>query len=278
MSIDADGVDLVLANRKGRALLAYLALNARPTERRERLAGLLWSEASEPHARASLRQVLADIRTAIKSAGGNVIIADRNDVALAAAVEVDWTAMMREIEAGRVPEILISCPRAAETVLAGYEDLSPLFREWVVALRARIQERLIYGLEEGYKKETLPTRARRVLAEAVLRLDPAHEDACRTVMRLAAEEGEIGPALRAYAELYETLVDELDMEPSAPTQALVAEIKKGDFEHTKPPKVFAPPRSRSGVPVVAVLPFRPIGPDPVPRFLPRVSLTTPCAY
>ena len=58
-------------------------------------------------------------------------------------------------------------------------------------------------------------------------VEPLHEAACRAVMRLAAEDGEIGPALRAYANLYAALDEELDMEPSAATQELVAEIKQG---------------------------------------------------
>ena len=69
-----------------------------------------------------------------------------------------------------------------------------------------------------------------MLAEAALRLDPLHEAACRRVMRLAAEDGEIGAALRAYAGLYERLGRELDMEPSLATQELVAQVEQGQFE------------------------------------------------
>src|SRR5262249_26645895 len=50
------GRDIALRNRKARAMLAYLALSERGEEQRERLAGLLWSESSEAHARATLRQ------------------------------------------------------------------------------------------------------------------------------------------------------------------------------------------------------------------------------
>ena len=44
-------------SRKDMALLAYLALQRRPAPR-ERLAGLLWPDRSEPQARKSLRQSL----------------------------------------------------------------------------------------------------------------------------------------------------------------------------------------------------------------------------
>ena len=268
------GRELPLSNRKARALLAYLAFkNNRAT--RERVAGLLWSESSEQHARGSLRQVLSDIREALTTAGCQVLITSRTDIVLAPdAVELDATAMLRDINGGRVPELLLLRSRLADSAFTGYEDLSPLFQEWVQASRTQIQERLLRSLTENYRNPTLPRRRRRLMAEAALNIDPTHEEACRVVMQLAAEDGELGLALRAYANLYTILSDELDMEPSAPTLALVAEIKQGHFDQA-PPRSAQPAVSigsahvalpNTGAPVVAILPFRLIGPDPVPPF------------
>jgi hypothetical protein len=47
---------------KARALLAYLAVEARQPHRRQVLAGLLWGDYPERSARASLRNVLANLR------------------------------------------------------------------------------------------------------------------------------------------------------------------------------------------------------------------------
>src|SRR5439155_18916707 len=147
---------------------------------------------------------------------------------------------------------------------------------WILALRAGIRDRLICSFEENYNNDALPRRQRRLMAEAALRMDPTHEDACRMVMRLAAEDGEIGPALRAYANLYGVLADEMDMEPSSATQGLAAEIKQGKFdlpsrgERSSMSMMIGWPPIRklthAGAPIVAVLPFRPLGPDLVPRF------------
>ena len=89
-------------------------------------------------------------------------------------------------------------------------------------------------------------------------------------MKLAAEDGEIGVALRAYDALYEVLGADLDMEPSEATQALVVEIKQGRLQANvrhpdADPNTWTPPKYRSyvaqsGVPVVAVLPLYSIGP------------------
>ena len=59
--LGADGAAVVIASRKCRALLAYLALQPRPTPR-ERLAGLLWGDGGEARARGSLRQALTTLR------------------------------------------------------------------------------------------------------------------------------------------------------------------------------------------------------------------------
>ena len=50
---------------KARALLAFLAVEAERAHRREALAGLLWPEYPERSARASLRNVLANVRQVI---------------------------------------------------------------------------------------------------------------------------------------------------------------------------------------------------------------------
>ena len=107
--------------------------------------------------------------------------------------------------------------RLAELLLAGYEDLDPAFHIWLMARRQGLHDRLIRGLEDGYRDHALDPRRRRRMAQATLLLDPTHEEACRIVMRCAAEAGETGAAIRAYDELYRLLDEDYDMEPSAAT-------------------------------------------------------------
>lgn len=276
VGLSIDGKDIRLTNRRARALLAYLALGETRRERRERLAGLFWGETHERNARSSLRQVLVEIREALGLVQCQALVAERDHIELeAGAVDLDLVAILRQVNEGLVPEALQGQPRAADTLLAGYEDLGDVFEEWIRETRRSVHDKLLHALAIGYENATLPRRQRRLLAEAALRLDPLHEAACRSVMRLAAEDGEIGPALRAYAGLYEQLGRELDMEPSIATQELVARIKQGHLE--TPPTAAAAatpvpdtsPSTRvvgAGVPIVAVMPFRSIGPDLVPGY------------
>src|SRR5215216_819891 len=133
-----------LTGRKVRALLAYLALSETGRETRERLAGLLWPETGEQNARASLRQVLVELRESLASCDCHALVAGRHDIELISdAIDVDLFSILREIAVGRVPEALLIQPRIGETLLFGYDDLSPLFQEWVVATRTHLQERLV---------------------------------------------------------------------------------------------------------------------------------------
>lgn len=231
------GRDIGLRNRKARAMLAFLALSERGEEQRERLAGMLWSESSESHARGTLRQAVHETREAMLAAGCSALVGARATVGLRpGSFIVDVDAALRALAAGEVPEALLRQRLAAESLLAGFEDLDPAFHSWLTARRQTLHDRMIRDLEQGYRDMALSRRRRRRLAEAALLLDPTHEEACRVVMRCAAEDGEIGGALSAYDELYRLLGEEYDMEPSAPTQELVAEIKQGRFDTPASPQ------------------------------------------
>ena len=74
-------------SRKTRALLAYLAIEARPV-RREALCELLWDSAADP--RAALRWSLSKLRPLLETPGGQALQADAHGIALdAALVTVD---------------------------------------------------------------------------------------------------------------------------------------------------------------------------------------------
>lgn len=247
LSLALEGAPLALPNRKARALIAYLALQPVPTFPRERLAGLLWPESDDTRARSSLRTTLHELRRALLACSCRVLRDTPEAVSLSGDLfEVDLEAAFDSIAAGHLPHTIAAQPRAVALLLAGYEDLADEFRTWLEQFRADSVGRLSRALERGYSDQNLTARERRRMAEAALRLDPLDEGACRTVMRLAAEGGEIAVALRAYSELYEALGVELDMEPSDATQTLVAAIKIGGLDAAPPPRELAP-----GAPVAA---------------------------
>src|ERR1700684_926036 len=67
-----------LRTQKAGAVLSYLALTEAKHESRERLVGLLWSRSDEEKARASLRQVVRELRAAFEDAGYGGVLAGRH--------------------------------------------------------------------------------------------------------------------------------------------------------------------------------------------------------
>src|SRR5207302_7905918 len=124
-------------------------------------------------------------------------------------------------------QMLVDSPQLPETLLAGLDDIDPSFRIWMIIQRQSLQEKLIRGLEGiAFSGSTGPDIGRRA-AESIRNMDPTHEEAAQHLMRSAAERGDVASALKIYKSLWDLLEIEYDMEPSAKTQELVVQIKKG---------------------------------------------------
>src|SRR5262249_54358992 len=132
-----------LRNRKARAMLAYLALGEHGEEQRERLAGLLWSESSEGNARATLRQAVHETREAMLAVGCDALIGTRTTIGLKpASFTLDVDTVLSALAAREIPDPLQRQAQAADTLLAGFEDLDPAFHGWLTARRQTLHDRM----------------------------------------------------------------------------------------------------------------------------------------
>ena len=235
--------EIRIRSRKAGAVLAYLILEESGTATRERLVGLLWSESEEERARASLRQVVHEMREALRASGCFALQSDRMVLALdPQSVQLDLREVLSQAEAGSVHPLLLNTPRLTEALLADLDDLDPAFRVWLMARRQTLYDRFLRALEPLLKQQRPPNDpVRRQAAQAILQLDPTHEEACRTLMWNYAAAGDPISALRAYEALWRVLADDYDTEPTAATQQLVAEIKLGRVEPLSPPPTSAGP-------------------------------------
>src|ERR1700754_1922202 len=103
LTLRFNGRLIELRTQKANAVLSYLALNETKHESRERLVGLLWSRSDEERARASLRQVVRELRSAFEDAGYGGFTAERLAVHLdAEQIEVDIERVVRLAESGSV--------------------------------------------------------------------------------------------------------------------------------------------------------------------------------
>jgi len=231
LTIRFNGRLVELRTQKAGAVLSYLALTETKHESRERLVGLLWSRSDEEKARASLRQVVHELRTAFEGAGYGGFSAGRLSIHLdPEKVEVDIESIIRLAENGGVHPLLLNTPDLGEKILEGMDDLDPSFRIWVLAKRQTIHDRLMRSLGAGLVAKDIAADVKTEIATAIANLDPTHEEACCHLMRLHAEEGDMAGALRIYKALWDLLDRDYGMEPSAVTEELVADIKLGAFE------------------------------------------------
>ncbi|WP_210253796.1 BTAD domain-containing putative transcriptional regulator [Bradyrhizobium sp. S69] len=231
LAIRFDGRPIELRTQKANAVLSYLALTETKHESRERLVGLFWSRSDEEKARASLRQVVRELRSTFEDAGYNGFSAERLSVGLdAGKVEVDIESIVRLAESGGVDPLLLNTPRLGERILEGMDDLDPSFRIWVLAKRQTILDRLMRSLNAGLVEPSIAAGAKDQIAAAIANIDPTHEEARCHLMRMHAEQGDVAGALRIYKGLWNLLDRDYGMEPSPVTEALVAEIKLGVFE------------------------------------------------
>jgi DNA-binding SARP family transcriptional activator len=262
-SLRSDSHEIRIKSLKLRAILGYVALNESLLETRERLVGLLWSESGEAQARAVLRQVVRELREIFADAGSDGLAISSHEIGFErGAVEVDVWAVVRAAEAGEVHPLLLERPRLADDLLAGLDDLDPSFRVWVLAKRETLRDRLMRALEEALAKERRDPHKESLLAEALINLDPTHEEACRRMMLACATTGRTAHALRAYKALWNLLDEDYGMEPAAATQELVAQIKLGAYDQ---PRDATDASELKGLPI---LPSASVAPEqPEPRLL-----------
>ena len=231
LGVRFNGRAIELRTRKAAAVLGYLALSETKRESRERLVGLLWSRSDEEKARASLRQVVRELRSVLQQSGFEGFAAERLLIGIdAGQVEVDIEQVLQLAEEGRVHPLLLDVPQLDERLLEGMDDLDPSFRVWVLAKRQTLHERLMRSLDAALVAANVTGDTRKKIAAAIVNLDPTHEYACRYLMQAHAEEGDTAGALRIYKALWDLLDRDYAMEPSPATEELVASIKLGVFD------------------------------------------------
>ena len=238
--VEVRGEPLVVDTRKAVALLAYLAVTARPASR-ETLAALLWPDAGSREARGAFRRTLSVLNAAL---GGVGLAIDRTAVKLGGpGINVDVRtfrlALARARDHGHDPDQ--ACPACLAALdeataldrgdfMAGFalRD-SDAFDDWQLAegeahrrdLTGAL-ERLARGRVAAGAWESAMTAGRRWLE-----LDPLHEPAHRLLMSVLGRAGEPAAAIRQYRECVRLLDAELGVAPLSETAELYESIRAG---------------------------------------------------
>ncbi|WP_417768057.1 BTAD domain-containing putative transcriptional regulator [Stappia sp.] len=225
---EVDGRPVSFRSRKAEGLLARLCLTGDGRLSREMAANLFWEDSSEHHARSSLRQTLLILRRNLMAAGFDGLDSDKINISLdLSRVETDVEALLAP--GGTVARRLLREKRLSERLFEGGETLAEPFTAWLRVRRQQLHDQLRGILEPMIRLGAGDWRSMEDAALALLNLDPTHEPACRAFMTSRAASGDFTAALRAYEELWNILEEEFDSQPSSETQALVVDIKLGNF-------------------------------------------------
>lgn len=228
--ISLDGVPIQINSRPAQSLLAYLIINAGIAYRREKLAGLLWPDATEANARNNLRQALWRIRKSLEtdaSASHPFILVD--DLTIAFNNETDYSLDTKKLET-KVDES-VPLPNLIEIVSLYDGELLPgFYDDWIVLERERLQsvfevkmDLLIQRLIENREWGDVIVWSERWIASGTV-----PEPAYRYLMLAYDGRGDLSGVAATYQRCEEVLFNELGVEPSESTRKLYEQLKTGE--------------------------------------------------
>jgi WD40 repeat protein/class 3 adenylate cyclase len=235
--IRLDGKRVTIPSRAGQSLLAYLALTAGTSHRREKLAGTFWPDTTDEIARKNLRQELWRIRKAISAqqpAEGEYLLADEFTLTFNrnAGYWLDVSQMER-------PDLDLQSLIANLSLYQG-ELLPGFYDEWISLERERVQAVFEARMEQLLEQLIAAERwiAVQEWGERWLTLSRAREPAYRALMLASGVRGDIAKVASLYQRCTDELLEYLGVEPSAETRALYDGLLKGA---KAPPRTAAQP-------------------------------------
>jgi predicted ATPase/DNA-binding SARP family transcriptional activator len=226
-----DGAPIVVASRPAQSLFAFFLLNPGVEHRREKLAGLLWPEATEQNARSNLRHALWQLRAAIEAKKSRRVTQPHllvDDISIAWNTKSEYWLDASAILAGALENAPSDDQIKALDQYRG-ELLPGFYDDWVVLERERLRSvyeqrmtRLLDRLQEEGRWATVVEAAERWIA---LGLVP--EAAYRAMMIAYSQLGDRSKVAGTWQRLVETLRKELGVEPSEQSRLLFEELKTG---------------------------------------------------
>jgi DNA-binding SARP family transcriptional activator len=223
---DAEGreVHALLAQPRRLALLAYLAVAVpRGLQRRDAILTLFWPELDQQHARAALRQALRVIRGSLGD-----VITSRGDDEIGLDFErlqCDTDAFDRAITGGLWDEALALY--RGDLLDGFFISGAPEFERWLDERRARLRAAAVAAARALVERATEvgDVAGAAQWAERGLRLAPLDEALVRQLIGILDRLGDRAGAVQTYEDFARRLEQELEVRPSAETQALLGAVR-----------------------------------------------------
>ena len=219
-----DGESVLVSARKSKALLAWLVCHEQRPQTREQLATLLWADRSSTNAKASLRQTVAGLRKVLPAGcltvEGEYIGLDES------AVETDIQRFLQWSEFETSPELAAALSHYGGELLDGLNVRSDNFEEWLLLERESLHREALTAFQRlfSWAQESGEVTEAIAVGAKLLNLDPLQEDVHRNMMRLYAQQGQLGSVQRQFQLCREALQRELNVAPAPQTVALLTRL------------------------------------------------------
>ncbi len=224
----------LLAQPRRAALLVYLLVEGHGGFiSRDSLLGVFWPESDEPRARAALRQALAFLRRTL----GEHAIITRGDHGVGidpTTIRCDVPAFLAAVRSANVDEALTLY--GGEFLHGLIIDEAPAFDQWCAAHRDTLSRHAADAAAESADRAALDEDWATAIARArqAQVITPLSEEHHRRLLACLAGAGDRTGALEEHARFTKHLARELDVAPSAATQALVASLRQAETPGDEP--------------------------------------------
>ncbi len=226
-----DSTPIVVASRPAQSLFAFFLLNPGVEHRREKLAGLLWPDATEQNARSNLRHALWQLRAAIEVKRSRrvtqpYLLVDDISIAWNTKSEywLDASAILAGVsENASSDEQINALGQYRGELLPGfYDDWAVLERERLRSVYERKMTRLLDRLQEERRWTTVIE-----VADHWIALGLVPEAAYRATMIAYSQLGDRSKVAGTWQRLVESLRKDLGVEPSEHSRLVFEELKTG---------------------------------------------------
>jgi DNA-binding SARP family transcriptional activator len=223
------------APRKVQELVAYLCLHQERASRRDDLVRLLWGEGDLERGRKYLRQSLWLLQRELNGETQKPIDQDRSWVKIRPAPGGLWVDALTlesvfrasqgvdgsSLDAPAAESLSAACDLYRGDLLEGW------YGAWCLADRDRYREIYLAARAKlaAYHESKSHFEIAMAHAKAALQLDRANESIHRMLMRLLYRSGDRTGALRQFERCRTALREELGVDPSQETNALLDAIR-----------------------------------------------------
>ena len=246
-------------------MLGFLALQRTGSAPRDRLAELFWTDRAEPQAKASLRQCLIEVKTALGALSDDLLSVSRSTIGVRLeALRTDVQDVEQALEERDAQALSAALTQIGSDILLDERPVSEAHGDWIDQIRAHVERRLALGARSilvGLVK-TDPAIARS-LADAILRRHPMDEEVVAAAMEADLALGAASAAVLRFSVLKAALARDLGVSPGDAIQAVLKaalsvgsrradalvkmeDAREPDGLSARPPTIVVPPFEPAG--------------------------------